>query len=160
MMKSTKGFLSLSLCQESEDGRKTDLPKLEESRKYILFTDWDSRLKEVERATMIATTIENIIIEAINENLHGANMVNECLLGFLCNGKQREEQWEHVAQEKEEEIKQLNRLNWEAYWQFLVKPHSQLMTLRCLTTSTQKMVPTLTNALFAGQLKSAINQPH
>jgi len=41
--------------QESEDGKKTDLMKLEESHKDILFTDWDSQLKQVERATTIAT---------------------------------------------------------------------------------------------------------
>jgi len=32
------------------------------------------------------------------------------------------------------------------------------MTLRCLTTSTQKMVPALTDAIFVGQLKSVIDE--
>ena len=50
-------------------------------------------------------------------------------------------------------------MNWEAYWQFLVKPHSKWMTLRILTTSTQTMVLSLIDAIFAGQLKSTITQP-
>lgn len=33
------------------------------------------------------------------------------------------------------------------------------MTLQCLTTSTQKMVPALTDTIFARQLKSMIDQP-
>jgi len=53
--------------QELEDGRKADLPKLEESHKDILFTDWDSRLKQAERETTIVMTTTNNIIEAINE---------------------------------------------------------------------------------------------
>ena len=32
--------------KELEDGRKVDLLKLEESHKYIIFMDWDSRLKK------------------------------------------------------------------------------------------------------------------
>lgn len=35
--------------QESEDGRKVDLLMLEESHKDIMFTNWDSRLKQGER---------------------------------------------------------------------------------------------------------------
>lgn len=39
--------------QESEEGRKVDLPKLEESHKDILFIDCDSLLKQAGRATKI-----------------------------------------------------------------------------------------------------------
>lgn len=53
----------------------------------------------------------------------------------------------------------VNRLNWEAYWKFLVKPHSKCVTLGCLITSKKKMVPALTDAIFVGQLKSTIGQP-
>jgi len=94
--------------QETEDGRKVDLLKLEEYHKDILFTDWDSRLKQAERATTIAA---NNIIEAINENLHGTNLVRECVPRFLLNVKQLEQQWMQAVQEKEEVIRQLFRLN-------------------------------------------------
>jgi len=65
---------------------------MEESHKDILFTDWDSWLNQEERETMIATTTTNIIIEAINENLHGANLVTKCIPGFLTNVKQLKKQ--------------------------------------------------------------------
>lgn len=108
---------------------------------------------------MIEVTTTNIIIEAINGNLHGANLDKVCILVFLLIEKQLEQQWRHAAQENEQAIKQVNKLNWEAYWQFLVKPHNQWMTLRYLTPSTQKMVPTLIDATFVGQLKYEIGQP-
>lgn len=31
--------------QETEDSRKSNLPKIEETHKDILFTDWDARIK-------------------------------------------------------------------------------------------------------------------
>lgn len=119
--KRTSDFIT---WQESEDERKADLPKLKESHKDIMFTDWDSQLKQVERVAAIAMTTLNNIIEAINENLFGANLVKKCIPRFLLNFEQLEQQWRQATQEKEEAIRQVKRLNWEAYFQFLVKPHS------------------------------------
>ena len=63
------------------------MPKLEESHKEILLASWDSQLKEVEKATTDVVTTSNIIIENINENLHGANLVAESIPGFLPDVK-------------------------------------------------------------------------
>jgi len=47
-----------------------------------LFTDWDSKLKQAEReTTVVAATTNNI--EAINENLHGTNLVAKSIPRFL-----------------------------------------------------------------------------
>jgi len=43
--------------------------------------------EKAERATLIASTIENNIIEAINENILGTNLDKECIEGFLPNDK-------------------------------------------------------------------------
>jgi len=85
--------------------------------------------------------------------------VVEYVPGFLQNFKQLKQQWRQATREKEEAIRKMTRLNWEAYWQYLVKPYSQWMTLQCLTSSTQKMVPALTNAVFTGQFKFVISRP-
>ena len=77
--------------QESEDGRKVDLPKLEESHKEILFADWDYWLKRIERKITVTTATTNNIIEAINKNLHGADLVVESIPGFLPNANQLEQ---------------------------------------------------------------------
>ena len=64
---------------------------------------------------MVATTVANIVIENINENLHSTNLVAEFVPGFLSNFKQLEQQWRQTTGEKEEAIRQMTRLNWEAY---------------------------------------------
>lgn len=137
-----KNVFDFITWQNSEDERKADLPKLEESHKEILFTNWDSRLREAEKATTDAAAATNSVIENINENLHSANLVEESILGFLPNVIQLELQRRQAIEEKAGAIRQTTRLNWEAYWRHLVKPHSQWMTLQCLTTSTEKMVST------------------
>ena len=43
--------------QDSEEGRKSDLPKVKETFKDILFTDWDARVKQVELAIARAAGI-------------------------------------------------------------------------------------------------------
>lgn len=86
--------------KNSENGRRVDMPKLDESHKDILFKNWDSWLNEVEQAIEDMTAIANIVIENVNENLHNANLMAETNLGFLPNAKQLELQWKQVAEER------------------------------------------------------------
>ena len=58
-----------------------------------MFASWDSWLKEAKKATLDAAATTNIIIDNINENLHGANLVEESIPGFLPDAKQLEQQW-------------------------------------------------------------------
>ena len=80
--------------------------------------------------------VANNIIESVNENLHSANLVAETTPIFLPNEKHLELQWKQTTKERVEAIRQVTRLNWEAYWQYLVKLHNQWMTLKCLIVST------------------------
>jgi len=91
------------------------MPKIDESHKDILFAKWDSWLKEVEQAMEDAVEAPNNVIECVNENLHKANLVAETAPGFLPKAQQLQLVWKQVAEEKVETIKQVNRLNWEAY---------------------------------------------
>jgi len=59
--------------------------------------------------------IENNIIEAVNENIHNANLVKECIPGALPDMRHLEQQWKETTQTKEEVIKQLSKLDWETY---------------------------------------------
>jgi len=85
-----KSIFDFMMWQESKNGRKDDLSNLEESHNDTLFTNWDYWLKQAETETMITMIAKNNIIEAINENIHGANLVTECVPGFLSNFKQLE----------------------------------------------------------------------
>lgn len=80
ILKKVSNFIT---WKNSEDGRKSDLPKLEESHKEILFANWDSRLKEAEKATVDVAATTNSVNENINENLDSANLVAESIPGFL-----------------------------------------------------------------------------
>ena len=66
--------------------------------------------------------------------------------------------WRQKAQEKTESIKRLTKLNWDSYWVYLVKPHSECMTLKCIINSTEKMAPALADSVFTGQLKYEVGQ--
>ena len=62
--------------------------------------------------------------------------------------------WKQKAKEKAEEIQGLTKLDWDYYWAYTVKPHSQWMTLKYITDFAEKMVPTLANSVFLAQLKA------
>lgn len=103
-------------------------------------------------------TIESKAINCVNENLHKENLISKTALGFLPKAQQLQTSWRQKVEERAESIKKLTKLNWETYWQYLVKPHSQCMTLKCLTNSAEKIAPALADYVFAGQLKSEVGQ--
>lgn len=107
-----------------------------------------------------ATTAASNIIDCVNENLHRANLILETALGFLQKTQKLQTSWRQKAEEKAESIKNLTKLKWDTYWQYLVKPDSQCMTLKCLTNSTKKIAPVLANSVFVGQLKLEVSQGH
>jgi len=52
-----------------------------------MFASWDSQLKESEKSTTVVLAATNIIIENINENFHGSNLVAELIPGFFPDAK-------------------------------------------------------------------------
>ena len=118
-----------------------------------------SQLKEVEQAMEEAAEVANNVINCINKNLHTTNLISETTPGFLLEAQQLQTRWKQIVEEKTESIKQINKLNWDTYWQYLVKPHSQWMTMKFLITPAKKIVLTLANSVLVGQLKSEVGQP-
>ena len=86
-------------------------------------------------------------------------MYEETTPGYLPNKLRLEAEWKQKAREKGKAIQALNRLNWECYWTYLVKPHSQWMTVKCITNAAEKLVPALVDAVFAAQLSTEVSQP-
>ena len=70
-----------------------------------------------------------------------------------------EKSWKNIGQLREETLAQLKKTDGEAYWQLLVKPHSQIMTLKYFMDSIQKMQPLLHEAIFTGQMKTQFGKP-
>ena len=80
-------------------------------------------------------------------------MISETIPGYLPQAQKLQTEWKQKAKEKPESIKGLTKLNWDSYWTFLVKPHSQCMALNCIINSTEKIAPALSDVVFTGQLK-------
>ena len=59
----------------------------------------------------------------------------------------------------QKQSKGLSKLNWDYYWAYVVKPHSQWMTLEYIIDFAEKMVPTLTISVFLAQPKAEDSQP-
>ena len=125
----------------------------------MLFNKWDDQIRQVEQTAETAATHANILIDCVNENLHRANLIEETTPGYLPNKLRLEAEWKQKAQEKGKAIQALNRLNWECYWAYLVKPHSQWMTVKCIINAAEKVVPALIDSIFAAQLSTEVSQP-
>jgi len=147
------------IWQESKEGKKAGLLKINEAHKEMLFHKWDAQIKKAEQAVEEATTTSNNIIDCVNENLHKANLISETALRFLQKAQQLQTSWRQKYEEREESIKKLTKLNWDTYWQYLVKPHSQCMTLKCLINSAEKIAPVFVDSNFVGKLKLEVGQP-
>jgi len=113
----------------------------------------------VERATSKAREVRNNIIELKNDNLHSANLIFECSPKNLPKAKVLEKQLKQDLNTKEKKIKKLKSLNWDANWFYLVKPHIQQMTIKCLADALECMMPELSDAVYTDQLHARVSYP-
>lgn len=144
--------------QDEEEGKREGAPRINENHKELLFNRWDDQIREVEKEAEIAATTANILVRCVNENFHNTNLIAETTPGYLPNKLQLEESWKQKAREKEKEIQVLERLNWECYWTYLVKLHSQWMTVKCIVNTAEKVVPAFIDSVFLAQLKAEVSQ--
>jgi len=116
-------------------------------------------LIKAERATSRARAIMKNLIELVNHNLYGANLISDCSPGKLPKTKVLENQWKQNVATKDEQLSRVQSLTWDAYWSFFVKPHSQQMTINFLANVVDHMVPELLDATYMGQLHSRMSHP-
>ena len=140
--------------KNDEEGKRAGAPKINENHKELLFNKWDEQITQAEQAAETAATQASILIDCVNENLHRANLISETTPGYLLSTLQLEAEWRQRTQANGKTIQALARLNWESYWTYLVKPHSQCMTVRCIMNAAEKVAPTLMDAVFTAQLST------
>ena len=145
--------------QDEDEGKRASAPRINENHKELLFNKWDDQIREAEQVAETTATQASILIDCVNENLHRANLIAETTPGYLPKRLQLEAEWKQKAQAKEKEIHALARLNWECYWTYLVKPHSQWMMVKCITNAAEKVAPAFVDVVFAAQLNAEISQP-
>ena len=68
-------FLDL---QDTDQGKAANLPRILESHKDILFTEWQSQLIKVERAVTRCKSTSSNLVELVNNTLYLSNMISQC----------------------------------------------------------------------------------
>jgi len=95
----------------------------------------------------------------VNHILFATNLIKEGNTKEILDLNSLYKDWKEKAGSQREAITKLTTTNWDSYWKYLVKPHSQIMTLNCSLHTTQRMFPPLTEAIFTGQLRTHFGPP-
>jgi len=137
----------------------SSVPKILESHKEILFTEWQSQLMKAERAVSRCKLTTSNLVELINDTLYLSNMISQCTPGKLTLAKTLEQSYYPELEKTGRLIAGINSLTWDTYWMFLVKTYSQRATLKCLTDAIGCIIPDIQDATYAAQLNSRLNRP-
>ena len=84
--------------QDSEEGRRSNLPKIKETYKDILFTNWDAQVKQEELAIARASGISKSIVKTINHMLHTFGLIKEGDPKSIPDLKILEKSWKNTGQ--------------------------------------------------------------
>ena len=88
--------------QDSEEGRRSNLPKIKETYKDSIFTYWDIQVKQVELAIARAAGISKSIVKTINHMLHTSSLIKEGDPKSIPDLKILEQSWKNIGQIREE----------------------------------------------------------
>lgn len=145
--------------QDTSEGKATNLPKILESHKEILFLEWQSQLMKEEREVSKCKLSTSNLIELINNTLYLSNMISQCTPGKLLSSKTLEQSCYQELEKNGRLIAGIQSLTWDSYWLFLVKPYSQRATLKCLIDVIGCIIPDIHDATYLAQLHSRLSHP-
>ena len=80
-----------------------------------MFKDWDIQLNNVEREIWRVKDIATNIVETFSQNLIAENIIDRFPPGALPLVKYLIRQWQEVSKLKEENIMNIEKLDWERY---------------------------------------------
>lgn len=145
--------------QDSNSGKTANLPRILEVHKDILFTEWHTQVLKAERVASRCRLTSSNLVDLVNNTLYLANMISQCTPGKITTTNALEQSCYPELEERGRLIAGINSLNMEAYWHFLVKPHTQRAALECLTDANECMIPDIQDATYATQLSSRLKKP-
>ena len=145
--------------QDTEQGRKDNLPRIEERHKEILFMEWEQQLMKSERSISRAKGLMNNTTQLINDSLYATNLISDCTPGELPKVKDADSRWKEEINNKNQQISKLQGISWDNMWSYLIKPHSQQMAIKFLSNAIQCIIPEFSDATYTGQLHSKMSQP-
>jgi len=114
---------------------------------------------KVKRATSRCRSAIGNLIELINDTLYLSNLISECTLGKLPLAKALEQTWKQELKKRDRLVAGIQTLTWNTFWFFLVKPHSQKKTMKCLTNATDCMILEISDATYTAQLHLRMSHP-
>jgi len=131
--KVTNAKTDLDQCEETltnflewkDTDEASTVPKIIESHKEILFSEWQSQLMKAERAISSCKLTTSNLVELVNDTLYLANMISQCTPGKLTSAKTLEQSCYPELEKTGRLITGINSLTWDTYWLFLIKPYSQ-----------------------------------
>ena len=91
--------------QDTEQGRKANLPRIEERHKEILFMEWEQQLMKSKRAISRAKGLMNNATQLINDILYATNLISDCTPGKLPKVKEADSRWKEEIINKNQHIK-------------------------------------------------------
>ena len=145
--------------QDSDVGKAAKLPRIQETYKDILFTEWHTQVMKAERAASRCKLTARNMIDLVNNTLYLANMISQCTPGKITTANLIEQTSYPDLEEKGRLIAGVNTLTFDAYWLFFIKPHTQRSALKCLTDALGCIIPDIQDATYASQLCSRLNKP-
>lgn len=145
--------------QDSDVGKAANLPRIQETYKDILFTEWQIQVMKAERAASRCKSTANNLVYLVKNTLYLANMISQCTRGSITTTNMIEQTSYLDLEEKGRLIAGVNTLTFDAYWLFLIKPHTQRSALKCLTYAIECIIPDIQDATYAAQLSSRLNKP-
>ena len=145
--------------QDSKSGKQANPPRILEVHKNILFTEWQTQILKAERAASRCTLTADNLADLVNDTLYLANIASQCTPGKITTAYTLEQTCYPDLENRARLITAVNSLDMDAYWRFLIKPHEQRSTLKCLTDAVQYMIPEIQDSTYAAQLSSRLNKP-
>ena len=159
MEQADETLINFLAWQDTNEGHATNLPKILESRKDILFLEWKSQLMKAEREVSRCRLSTSNLIELINNTLYLSNMISQCTLGKLLSAKTLQQACNQELEKNGKLITGIQSLTWDTYWLFLVKPYNQRATLKCLIDAIGCIISEIHDATYSTQLHSRLSHP-
>ena len=145
--------------QDTPEGQAANFARISVNCKNILFLEWETQVMKAEVAVSRCKTISKSIINLVNDTLYLANMISQCTPGNLTTANELEQNNYPKLEEQWRLITGVNTLTTDAYWLFLIKPHSQRSALNCLTDSLRYLIADFKDATYDAQLTYRLNTP-
>lgn len=145
--------------KESVEGRNFDFPKIHAMHKSIILKGWKTHIWSVKKLASDASEMSNALVESINDYILESNLISSCPQDSMLDVEILRCNWHEQGVEFTEKVNQLRKIDLEANWHFLVKPHTNWLVLKLLTNISSQMLSSLQEAIFSSETQIKPRSP-